>query len=178
MATPTNLPASFNTGAVLTAAQMNDVRGSFRILRVVATQKNDTTSTSSSTMVDITGLSASITPQSTSNKVLIIATYNIGFDSTPPDDTYFTLVRGSTQINLGTGGSVNSTNYQRGNSYSNINLQIAPMSTIFLDSPSTTSATTYKMQWSTRVGTIYLNRRGNAADVITSSNIVLMEVSA
>lgn len=177
MATPTSLPASFSTGAVLTAAQMNDLRGAFRILQVVATQKNDTTSTSSTTMVDITGLSASITPQSTSNKVLIIATYNIGFDATA-DDVFVSLVRGSTDINIGTGGTNNNTNFQRGNSYANQTLQIVPMSTVFLDSPSTTSATTYKMQWRTRVGNIYLNRRGNDTVVIASSNIVVMEVSS
>jgi hypothetical protein len=31
MATPTNLPASFVSGAILTAAQQNDLRGAFRV---------------------------------------------------------------------------------------------------------------------------------------------------
>ena len=35
MATPTNLPASFVAGAILTAAQQNDLRGAFRVLQVV-----------------------------------------------------------------------------------------------------------------------------------------------
>ena len=44
-----------------------------RVLQVVTTTKTDTFTTTSSSLTDITGLSASITPASTSNKILIIA---------------------------------------------------------------------------------------------------------
>jgi hypothetical protein len=54
--------------------------------------------------------------------------------------------------------------------------QIVNLSTSFLDSPATTSATTYKMQWRTRVGTIYLNRRGDTVSGATS-NITVMEIA-
>jgi hypothetical protein len=35
MATPTTLPASFVAGSILTAAELNDLRGAFRVLQVV-----------------------------------------------------------------------------------------------------------------------------------------------
>jgi hypothetical protein len=178
MATPTTLPSSFNTGDVLTAAQMNDLRGAFRVLQVKQTVKNDTTSTTSSTRADVTGLTVDITPGATSNKILVWANMMIGFDGTA-DDTFFYMVRGSTLIGNGTGATVaNASAFQRGNSYSNQNLQLVPVSFWYLDSPSTTSSTTYKLQWSTRVGTIYLNRRGNDTNVVASSSITVMEVSA
>ena len=49
MATPTTLPASFTAGQVLTAAQMNDLRGAFRVLQVVQATKANTFSTTSAT---------------------------------------------------------------------------------------------------------------------------------
>jgi hypothetical protein len=174
MATPTNLPASFVTGAVLTAAQQNDLRGAFRNLQCVQTNLNTITSTTSASAVDISGFSVSITPQSTSNKVLVTVNLNVGFASA--DDTYFYLLRGSTAIGGGTGGTTSVAAYRRGNIISDTGMDTITMS--FLDSPATTSATTYKMQWSTRVGTLYANRRGQDTLVATTSTITVEEISA
>jgi hypothetical protein len=49
-----------------------------KVLQVVQTVKSDTFSSSSATFVDITGLSASITPSSASNKILVMVSLNIG----------------------------------------------------------------------------------------------------
>ena len=76
MATPTALPASFTAGDVLTAANMNLLRGAFRILQVVSTTKDDTFTSSSTTFTDVTGVSVSITPSSTNSKVLVILSFN------------------------------------------------------------------------------------------------------
>jgi hypothetical protein len=158
MATPTNLPASFTTGAVLTAAQMNDLRGAFRILQVVTGTTNTQTSTGSGTYSDV-GLSASITPQATTNKILVMAQLNYYNSST--NKTTFNLVRTSTQINETNplGGDAN-------------NIDGMTFLT-FLDSPSTTSATTYKVQFKTNAGAGYLR-----ASATATCTIYLLEVSA
>ena len=75
MATPTNLPAAFTVGQVLTSTQMNDLRGAFRVLQVVyATTAAQAVSTSS-TYGD-TGLTATITPQSADSKILVCVSQN------------------------------------------------------------------------------------------------------
>jgi len=71
MATPTNLPASFVSGAILTAAQQNSLRGAFRVLQVVAGFTNTQTEKTSGTY-GTTTLSATITPQATSSKILVM----------------------------------------------------------------------------------------------------------
>jgi hypothetical protein len=47
----------------------------------------------------------------------------------------------------------------------------------FLDSPATTSATTYKIQVKTNSGTVYLNRR-LSTDTASTSTITVMEIAA
>ena len=73
MATPTTLPAAFIAGAILTAAQQNNLRGAFRVLQVVAGTSATQTSATTSTYVNST-LTATITPSSTSSQVLVIVT--------------------------------------------------------------------------------------------------------
>lgn len=140
MATPTSLPASFTSGAVLTAAQMNDLRGAFRILQVVQDTSATSTSTTSTSYAD-TGLSVSITPSATSNKILLVASINGAAKTAGNDQTAIKLqlVRDTTAIQLieGQGG------------YTNTNLLNVFGGTVgfYLDSPNTTSATTYKIQF-------------------------------
>ena len=176
MATPTTLPASFTTGDVLTAANMNALRGAFRTLQVVQGTNTVHQSTSSATLTDM-NLSVAITPQSSTSKVLVTATFNIGFGSSA-DDTFYTLLRNSTQIGIGTPSITNCTAYLRGNGSANQTLPIIPVTVTFLDSPATTSAITYKMQWATRVDIIYLNRRGADGNFGTISTITAQEISA
>lgn len=168
MATPTTLPASFVSGAVLTAAQLNDLRGAFRVLQVVQSVYGDGTATtsSSSTYAD-TGMSASITPSATSSKILIIAhhgTAGKGAGNTG-SGIQFKLLRGSTDLIVfeALGGYT-------GASGTNI---VGGCSTTYLDSPNTTSATTYKTQF---------RNVANAASVEfnsgSKSTITLFEISA
>jgi len=173
MATPTNLPASF-TSEVLTSTAMNNLRGAFRTLQVVQTVLNTITSTTSASMVDIAGFSVSITPQSSSSKVLV--TVNLTIGGLSADDTSFNLVRGSTTISNGSGGTNNVSAYRRLNVITDLGMDTITL--VFLDSPATTSATTYKMQYATRVGTLFVNRRGNDSVYVTSSSITAEEISA
>lgn len=175
MATPTNLPASFATGEVLTAAQMNNLRGAFRTLQVKQGFSTAQSATSSSSLTDM-GLSVSITPQSSSSNILVTATFMIGFGSSA-DDTFYALMRNSTYIGIGSGGANNVSAYLRGNTQGGV-LGLVPVTINIYDAPSTTSAITYKMQWATRVDSIYLNRRGNDSNFATMSTITVQEISA
>jgi hypothetical protein len=158
MATPTNLPAAFTTAQVLTAAQQNALRGAFRILQVVTGTTNTQTSTGSGTYSDV-GLSAAITPQASSSKIMVFVQINYYNSST--NKTTFNIVRGSTQINETNplGGDAN--NIDGGHFLT------------FLDSPSTTSSTTYKVQFKTNAGAGYLR-----ASATATCTIYLFEVSA
>jgi hypothetical protein len=164
MATPTNLPASFNVGAVLTAEQMNDLRGAFRILQVVAATTSTPTSSSTTAQIDTT-LTATITPTSTSSKVLVYVSQN---GCAKINDTYILLrlLRGATIINnLGlTDGYTNTLDINR----------FGSISGMYLDNPATTSATTYKTQFSSAGGGASVSVQISNAQ----SSIVLMEISA
>jgi hypothetical protein len=179
MATPTTLPAAFVSGDVLLASQLNDLRGAFRVLQVVSTAKTDTfTGTFTTTFADVTGLSVTITPSATTSKVLILASIN--FMSLEGRQA-FRIVRDSTAIAIGNAAGSRSRATQ-----SNANGISMPYNATFLDSPTTTSATTYKIQLShsnTGAGTtIWVNRNDNdtdnAAHYRSISTITVMEISA
>jgi hypothetical protein len=167
MATPTSLPAAFVAGAVLTAQQQNDLRGAFRVLQVLSTGAISTNTTNgTNAFVDATGLSLSITPSSTTSKILILLQsnfYNTGGNAGNGMDVI--LVRGATQI----------ANPHTRLGFSNTALiQTGGMSIFHLDSPATTSATTYKIQFRNVVGAQNVQINNNGA----SSNLMLFEISA
>lgn len=148
-------------------------------VQVVQTVKTDTFTTSSATWTDLTGLSASITPSSSSSKVLI--NISLCFQGDAATQGYAQLVRGSTAIAIGdaNGSRVRFTL----NQYVNQVNEARTLSFMFLDSPATTSSTTYKIQLQNQAnsGTIYVNRSTTWANDATSgtgiSSITLMEIS-
>ena len=160
MAAFTSLPASQTTGNVLTAAYMNDLRGAFRVLQLSSVQGNTEQTSTSATYADVTGLSVTLTPQATTNKILIISTNSL-LASANAADCGIRLLRGATNIFTSVQfiGAANTG---------------ASVTSIFLDSPATTSATTYKVQFNRNAGTgtVYSSITG------TLSNLVVMEISA
>jgi hypothetical protein len=171
MATPTSLPASAVAGQVLTAQYVNDLRGAFRILQVVSANVTDRTfSTSSSSYVDVTGLSLSITPQSTTSKILLYCSVGGGNTNAGFGVAYFQFVRNSTAVGNGAEASFlmwTSNQDITGNA-----------SNLFIDSPNLTTAITYKMQCKVPSGTFRLNRRG-ATDLYNGNSVLMaMEISA
>ena len=127
---------------------------------------------SAGTYID-TGVTASITPTSTSNKILVHFSIGAtGSDST--SDAVFRLVRGSTDIAKGASGTYTGTVAVR-----TLNSEISSNPTIIhLDSPSTTSATTYKVQGTlTGSGTLAVNRRNGDTVFGTVSSMTLMEIA-
>ena len=173
MATPTSLPATFVAGNVLTAAQMNGLRGAFRVLQVV-TATYSTAETVSSNTFAATSLSASITPADSANKVLIFA--DIPFDSLRPTSgsnsgiAQYEITKGGTQILR------SNSIYQTGASHSGMKLS-SHVTLVYLDSPATTSATTYGIGHRQQNGTLTTFPLDNESDP-TTGTLVLMEVSA
>ena len=146
------------------------------VLQVFSTPKTDSFSTSSTSKVDITGMSVSITPKFATSKILVIASINYG----GLDYNYYCdLLRGSTVLNAPSSGVNPCTVSLTGITTSGY-APIYSSNISFLDSPTTTSATTYKLQIACQTsGTFYLNRsaRNGAADSVCSSTITVMEIA-
>lgn len=157
------------------------IRGSGQVpVQIVQTVKTDTFTTTSAlpTFVDVTGLSATITPTSSSNKVLVTVTGTLGVGN-PSYPTAVNLVRGSTSIAIGDarGSSARCCAGVQlpGTSGGGI------FSVTFLDSPATTSATTYKLQLAVESGSTALIGgsfiSSLAFNFSTPSIITLQEIS-
>ena len=147
------------------------------VLQIQQAFKDDVFSTVANTAhEDITGLSVSITPSSTSNKVLVSVHLGcIGVGSSAA--LSFRIYRDSTVI----GDSDQGTTDPRDGSmvfYHSDQYSIGvPVSFSFLDSPSTTSATTYKIGMYANGGTGRVNQLPNDANWKTASTITVMEIA-
>ena len=167
--------------AAASSATLTIPNGGFgKILQIVQTVKTDTTSLSSTTtFTDITGMSVSITPSSSSSKVLVQFSANLSNLSNGHVD--IRLLRGSTAICVGdAGGSRTQTTVSKEAAAHGNGMEERSMT--FLDSPGTTSATTYKLQWKTGLVDAVLNRSKSDSDDIHHprgvSTITVWEVGA
>ena len=183
-------PASTSGGAhrVLTLPDVNGTVATTttagKILQVVQTVKTDTFTSTSTSYTDVTGMSVSITPSSSSNKILVLVNFNCSISANDRWSIY-QLVRGSTPIfigdtsssrSVGSVGHVNVAGSGSGNAVHNQNIT-------FLDSPSTTSTTTYKIQGKVQSGSTFkINLSDNDSDASyglrTASSITVQEVAA
>ncbi len=181
----TTLTLPSTSGTVLTSASSftSSQMPVGSIVQVLQTAKTDVFSTSSSSWTDWTGMSVTITPKSNTNKILVTLTSGVSNDTTNCFQ-YVKLVRGSTDIALGdTSGSATRCwiDGATGQGASQADIQ-KPLTGSFLDSPATTSATTYKLQViRTLNGTAYFGRSSNTSDANRSSIpsvLTVMEVVA
>ena len=156
-----------------------------KILQVVHVNSNTHMSSTSTSYVDLTGITATITPSSSSNKILIVC--NIAISKNNSHTFLGRIVRDGSAIS-GSGGVIES-----GHSNQEAGVWWAVRTTIhdthpsvvhYLDSPATTSATTYKAQGKTTHSSegFALNRTKNGSDHIYASpafsSITLWEVAA
>lgn len=142
------------------------------IVQVVSTTKTDVFSTTSTSLVDITGLSASITPRSTSSKIVVNINLTAG-NTTSGSSTIFQLLRNGSPIATSTGGGTGNSTFvinDGGANYADV------AGANFLDSPSTASTVTYQLQMATTGGTGFAGRIG-VVDRRGISTITLMEVA-
>jgi hypothetical protein len=150
LANATNLPkAALPTGSVLQVVQYS------------TTTQVTTTSTS---FVDVTNFTASITPTSSTSKILALINLNgVLHGATTAQAASFRILRGASEIAIA------------------YNFLYMPFNAIditgslgmsYLDSPATTSATTYKLQWYSRLGnTVGLSYTSD------TSTMILMEIA-
>lgn len=138
-----------------------------KVLQVVSATYNTSTSTSTDTYVD-TGLTATITPKFSTSKILILITQNglAKGTSNASNCIGLRLHKGATNLGLFSifTGYTNST-------ADNV---IGSASFNYLDSPATTSATTYNTKFSSSLNSGAVTVQNNSA----TSNIVLMEIAA
>jgi len=132
------------------------------VLQVVSANDSTQRSTTSGSFV-ASGMSVTITPSSTSSKILI------QFDTSVYKNTdgggYFTIFRGATNL-AGSGNQMN---------MMNVTDKYVPCSIGYLDSPSSTSALTYELYYA-RAGTanIYINATNSGS---TMGSITAMEIA-
>jgi hypothetical protein len=152
-----------------------------KILQVISASKTDTFTTASTSYVDVTGLTVTITPRSTSSKILVLSDIFISNNGVSgARHTFAQIVRDSTAISVGT--SVGS-RVPVSAAFFSVDARLhSSASTIFLDAPASTSALVYKVQMLAGGNSAVLNRWGedidNNAYPRAASNITVMEVSA
>jgi len=159
--TDTDLLRIWNGSAWKTLAAAAPAQGT--ILQVVHGSTGSQNSSTSATYID-SNLTATITPQSSSSLILVTYSQNL-YTNASATGVGLRLVRTSTvlrtDIDLSYGAS------------SGI---LAQQSFIYLDSPATTSATTYKTQFCRSIGSGTAFVQANSAS--QQGNIVLYEVAA
>jgi hypothetical protein len=157
------LPAS--TGTMLTTGSPQ----SGGVIQVVQSTYNVNTSNATGTYID-TGLSASITPKFSTSKILILVTQAGCGKVTNNTGVDLQLLRnGSTIYQIASGLGVNAQT-----STTNRFFNIPGM---YLDSPATTSSTTYKTQFASSSGNSQVNVQDYATSLVVST-ITLMEIAA
>lgn len=166
MATPTNLPASFTAATVLPASSLNNLRGAFRILQVVQGTTTTVTSNSTTTYAD-TGLSATITPRESASRILVLINHSACYKAAGNafSGLNLRLVRGSTTVQT----------YGGGFGYTAVSSEMTfSVCLSYIDSPATTSATTYKTQFANNVAAASVQVQTSSVQ----SSLILMEVSS
>jgi hypothetical protein len=135
------------------------------IIQVKQTAKHDVFTTTSVSFVDVTGLSVSITPNASSNKVLVMVTHGANQKDSSNTSMGMRLFRGATQIaQIMIDGGKDGASGRQDFGGTSINV---------LDEPATTSATTYKTQ---------ANSQNNSSSTSVQSGggvstMILMEVT-
>lgn len=133
------------------------------VVQVKSTTKTSIFSTTATSYTDITGLSVSITPTSASNKILVFMTLTCGSDTATVFLT-FRLVRGSTAIDIGDAAGSRTQSTGAAGRVNDVS-DTYSINAVYLDSPATTSSTTYKVQMFNNNGnTCYVGSNGLNAD--------------
>ena len=174
-----------SSGQVVTATSATamdfQAAGGGKIGQVVSTAVTTTVDADTATSFeDCAGMTVAITPVATSSKILIEVSMNIGADAA--NSCMARIMRDSTPICIGTGslGSKTATTFHM-KPYSASSCQTHSMS--FLDSPSSTSAINYHIEWIEKESnSLFLNKVGAATDnanyPVAASTITVSEVLA
>jgi hypothetical protein len=169
------------TGQVLTVAGgvpswATPAGGGGKVLQVVQATYGTATTIATTTLTD-TGLSASITPSSATSKILVMYSGVVRLQASQSDTAGLksAIIRTSTKV-LGWDNNYTTRSVISGVGAITLNVLGATIATNYLDSPATTSATTYKIQMAAHDTT-------NSGQVIAqfgdnSATLILMEIGA
>jgi len=177
--TDTNLVRIWNGTAWKTLAYSDYTSGS--VIQVASTTKTDTytDSSASGTLTTITGLTVSITPTSTSSKVLITATVNYG--AVGGNRAIFAITGGNT-ASAYRGDAAGSRRQVATGAQSIDANDVVPVTMRYMDSPATTSSITYGVQAADIAGgTLQINRSSTDTNGTNfaryASTITVMEIA-
>ena len=136
----------------------------------------DTNRVLNSIDIDLTGLSAAITPKFNTSKILV---KSVIYNSNANAVNFFRVLRGSTFIEQPSGTSSSGANWNaHAFAYYNADNWQDSTAIEILDSPATTSATTYKIQMAVTSNTGTINKFYNTSNYYGISTLTLYEVSA
>ena len=159
---------SIPSGATIANSGTATGFGGGKVLQVVSDTLTSEYTTGSSSFND-TGLTLNITPSATSSKILLMMS-GTAYVNTSGNSIIFTFLRGST--NLATGDSSGAYGFAR--LQSNAGNLLAVQSPMHIDSPSSTSQLTYKVQGrlesASGAGQLSINS--------TTSTLIAMEIGA
>jgi hypothetical protein len=109
-----------------------------KVLQVVSVTKINTFSSTSTSFVDVTDLALTITPADSSNKILVVAMLSLR-NALSGYNTGSRVIRGASTVITSQAGDY-------GDVVTQSNSRLGAQIFMHLDSPATTSATTYKVQ--------------------------------
>jgi hypothetical protein len=143
--------------------------GGGKVLQVVSATTSTAVTISTTTLTD-SGITATITPTLSTSKILVMISANICLAAATTNEAGGRLFRGATSIlDFGDYALARDGAASGGNTENLVNHSIT-----YLDSPATTSATTYKLQGKIRTaGTMFFQFLG-----VCSSTITLLEIGA
>tara|TARA_Y100001973_G_C5074270_1_gene269157 strand:+ start:143 stop:757 length:615 start_codon:yes stop_codon:yes gene_type:complete len=156
-----------------------------KILQVIHVNSNTHQSSTSTSYVDLSGMTATITPSSSSNKIFLI--FNLAISKADNQSFLGRILRNGSVISGAGGVRVAGQNTQEEGVWLNVRTTIydtQPSIIHYLDSPATTSAVTYKAQGKTTgsAALFTLNRTGSGVNYLfdspTFSSITLMEIAS
>ena len=155
------------------------------VIQVKTATKTDQFTSTSTSFVDITGLSTTMTLSSSSNKILLHYDILFGGDWGTSGPAYLSLCADSTRIGIGASGENSESNVTTfhnlyANNQNNSSYNVATSCATFLYSPNDTSSHTYKVQGRMHNSSsgFAINRRWHSDVRSAISTLIVMEVSA
>jgi len=190
-----NLKLSAAATSILNSSGNKILNQTGSILQVVHTElttsfSGTSTQTGTGYYVDVTGLNATITPSSASNKILIYTNMYLGCSTVSGGvggyQQHFRIKRNGTRVILGAGEGGRPTSTGRVNMYNMNTYSMAMFTGVHYDSPASTSSLTYQIELGGYSVTpvVYVNRSetyqvlANDYDSTPVSTLTLMEVAA
>ena len=178
------MPLTFlrNLGIVSSAGITTTKLGTGAVLQVVSTTSNSAQSVNTTTFTELTSLTTSITPSSASSKILILGRVACASTvGTTNSFIQFRLRRDSTDICQGSGASGNMVNVTASLFTADNDVMDKQLPFVFLDSPSTTSAISYKIMGANSNAGFTINRPQSPDDNFyngfVTSTLTLMEIA-